>query len=304
MITNLKRTTANSILSETESKREVWTNVIEPTRNELRDLCETHFLPYEELQHILDKDEKAQLEVGENYVLILFQVPHGMKTWPFSIIITAQSLITVSLGQYSFLEELIKEPPSHFFTSKRTRATLSFYQAALQAFMQGLIQAEKKMEQLEQAIQRQKQAHKSLHTMLQLQKQLIYYNTAVVANEGILNKMLQQNTIKQYKSDEEVLNDLLMENSQAKEMIKIYTQILSTISDTYSSMISNNVNHTMKVLTSFTIIMTVPTISASLYGMNVILPYQNHPAAFLGVVLGTTLLAIVITVIFRLKRWL
>ncbi|MCD8527639.1 hypothetical protein LRY65_05575 [Candidatus Woesebacteria bacterium] len=116
--------------------------------------------------------------------------------------------------------------------------------------------------------------------------------------------MLQEPAIPKYQSDQDVLNDLLLENTQAKAMISIYTQILSTLGETYSSLINNNVNHTMKILTSFTIIMTIPTVISSTYGMNIGLPLQSHPFAFLIVMAGTALLAVVAAVIFRFMRWL
>lgn len=304
MVTYYKRTTSIPVLKQTDSKRDVWVNLLQPTAAELHQICDDFYFPYEDIHHVLDKDEKAQIEIGEKYVLIVFQIPHAGKALPFSIILTRSAIITISLEQYGFLNTVLERPPADFHTSKRTRATLHFYRLALKSFMRGLEQTEQKMEKLEADIIQGHKANNSLQNILKLQKQLIYFNTAIVSNEGILEKMLQEPAIPKYQSDQDVLNDLLLENTQAKAMISIYTQILSTLGETYSSLINNNVNHTMKILTSFTIIMTIPTILSSLYGMNVILPLQDHPLAFLFVLGLTAVLAIVSAIVFRFMRWL
>lgn len=304
MLAYYKRTSSTPVLKQTDSKRDVWVNLLQPTPAELHRVCDEFYLPYEDIYHVLDKDEKAQIEIGEKYVLIVFQIPHAGKALPFSIIITRSAIVTISLEQYGFLNTVLERPPADFHTSKRTRATLHFYRLALKSFMRGLEQTEQKMEKLESAIMKGTRTTDSLQNILKLQKQLIYFNTAIVSNEGILEKMLQEPAIPKYQSDQDVLNDLLLENTQAKAMISIYTQILSTLGETYSSLINNNVNHTMKVLTSFTIIMTIPTVISSTYGMNIWLPLQNHPFAFLIVMALTVALALIATVIFRFMRWL
>ncbi|MCD8506731.1 magnesium transporter CorA family protein [Candidatus Woesebacteria bacterium] len=304
MLAYYKRTNSAPVLKKTESKRDVWVNLLQPTPGELHKVCDEFYLPYEDIHHILDKDEKAQIEIGEKHVLIVFQIPHAGKALPFSLILTRSAIITISLEQYGFLSTILERPPADFYTSKRTRATLHFYRLALKSFMRGLEQTEQRMEKLEASIMKGHRATDSLQNILKLQKQLIYFNTAIVSNEGILEKMLQEPAIPKYQSDQDVLNDLLLENTQAKAMISIYTQILSTLGETYSSLINNNVNHTMKILTSFTIIMTIPTVISSTYGMNIGLPLQSHPFAFLIVMAGTALLAVVAAVIFRFMRWL
>lgn len=303
MLALYKRLTPTQSLTTSESKRDVWMNLIQPTATQLHEICDSLYLPYENMQHLLDKNEKAQIEVGDGYLLIVFQIPHGPKVSPFSLIITRSAIITIALENYDFLQNIITKTPANFFTNKRIRATLIFYRLALRAFMDGLDQIEKSMEQLEQKIERQRRPETALHQILKLQKQLIYYNTAVVANEAILEKMLQDSNIPKYQSDQEEINDLLLENNQAKAMVKIYTEILATIADTYSAMLSSNVNHTMKLLTSFTIIMTIPTIVSSFYGMNIGLPLQGSPAAFIVVMLLTLFLVLLTSIIFRLMRW-
>lgn len=304
MINTLKRTTAGAPLVHSDSKRDVWISLVCPTTAELHALADSFYLPFEDIQHILDKDEKAHLEVGEKYVLVVFQIPHNGKSHPFSILITRGAIITVALEEYEFIHYFLERPPTDFFTDKRTRAALYFYRAALRAFMRGLETVEKKMELVEGEIVRGRRQDTSLHEILHLQKQLIYFNTAIVSNEGVLEKILQDSSVPKFQSDQDILNDLLLENNQAKEMIKIYTQILSTIGDTYSSMISNNVNHTMKVLTSFTIIMTIPTIISSIYGMNIGLPLQDNPAAFLHVLSAIVVISALSFLAFRWQRWL
>lgn len=137
--------------------------------------------------------------------------------------------------------------------------------------------------------------------LLNLEKSLIYFSTSLRANEIVLEKLLRTylrkthdeesqitvQILKMYEEDEDLLEDVITENKQAMEMGEIYTNILTEMMDAFASVISNNLNIVMKFLTSVTIIMAIPTIIASFYGMNVRLPYQNSPNAFLGVVLFT-----------------
>ncbi|MCD8527640.1 hypothetical protein LRY65_05580 [Candidatus Woesebacteria bacterium] len=180
MLAYYKRTNSAPVLKKTESKRDVWVNLLQPTPGELHKVCDEFYLPYEDIHHILDKDEKAQIEIGEKHVLIVFQIPHAGKALPFSLILTRSAIITISLEQYGFLSTILERPPADFYTSKRTRATLHFYRLALKSFMRGLEQTEQRMEKLEASIMKGHRATDSLQNILKLQKQLIYFNTAIV----------------------------------------------------------------------------------------------------------------------------
>ena len=118
--------------------------------------------------------------------------------------------------------------------------------------------------------------------LLSLQKSLVYFTTSLRSNEAVLQKLPRTKTLKMYEEDEELLEDVGIENKQAAEMARIYTDILTGMMDAFTSVISNNLNRVMKLLTSLTIILSIPTIVASFFGMNVKVPFQNYTHAFIA----------------------
>ncbi|MDD4250286.1 MAG: magnesium transporter CorA family protein, partial [Methanosarcina sp.] len=116
--------------------------------------------------------------------------------------------------------------------------------------------------------------------LLELEKSLVYFSTSLKSNEMVLEKIQRSNPIKMYPEDAELLDDVIIENKQAIEMANIYSNILNGTMDAYASVISNNLNSVMKFLTSVTIVMSIPTMVASFFGMNVSVPFQGNPHAF------------------------
>ena len=117
--------------------------------------------------------------------------------------------------------------------------------------------------------------------MLSLEKSLVYFATSLKSNELVMEKTLRGKIIKLYDEDEDILEDAITENRQAIEMAQIYNNILNGTMDAYASIISNNLNGVMKTLTSITIILAVPTMISSFWGMNVNLPFQNNEYGFI-----------------------
>ena len=135
--------------------------------------------------------------------------------------------------------------------------------------------------------------NKELIQLLDLDKSLVYFSTSLRGNEIVLEKMLKLDSVKKYSEDEDLLEDVIVENKQAIEMANIYSNILSGTMDAFASVISNNLNIVMKFLTSFTIILTVPTMVASFFGMNVPVPLAGQSYAFviiMAISLGISLL--------------
>ena len=140
--------------------------------------------------------------------------------------------------------------------------------------------------------------------MLHVDKSLIYYLTALKGNQAVLEKLRNGAVHSASVQEKALLDDVLIENKQATDMAEIYTQIIGSIGDTFSSMVSNNLNKVMKVLTGLTIVFMVPTIIASLYGMNVPVPGEGKPYAF--TILSFLCLGITLVVyrILKKKDWM
>ena len=144
---------------------------------------------------------------------------------------------------------------------------------------------------------------------------MVYFTTSLRANEIVMEKLLKSHLtkdselaevhphlIKMYEEDEELLEDVITENKQAIEMGEIYAQILSNTMDAFASVISNNLNIVMKFLTSVTIVLMIPTMLASFYGMNVRLPFQQTPFTFMGIIVVSVVLSLIIVMAFRKRH--
>jgi len=132
--------------------------------------------------------------------------------------------------------------------------------------------------------------------LLDIEKSLVYFNTSLKANKNLVERMKKEKLFK--KVHEDLLEEVIEEYDQALEMTKIYTGILTGMMDGFSSVISNNMNATMKFLASITLILMLPTLISSIYGMNIGLPFQNDPNAFLLIILGSILLSVLAIVFF------
>ena len=151
---------------------------------------------------------------------------------------------------------------------------------------------------------RQTRKNKSLLRLLSLEKSLVYFTTSLKANEVVMERMNRGKVIKLYEEDEDLLEDVLIENKQAMEMSKIYSDILSGVMDAYSSIISNNLNGVMKILTAITIIISVPTMISSFWGMNVRVPMQDNPWGFAIILIASILIGVIVTIVLKKKNYL
>ena len=146
--------------------------------------------------------------------------------------------------------------------------------------------------------------NQELLKLLSLDKSLVYFTTSIRSNEAVMERTLRGKIIKLYDEDEDILEDAITENKQAIEMSKIYSDILNGTMDAYASIISNNLNGVMKFLTSITIILAVPTMISSFWGMNVALPFENSPFGFLIMILIAVFMTILITIWLKRKDML
>ena len=143
--------------------------------------------------------------------------------------------------------------------------------------------------------------NKELIQMLRLQKSLVYFSTALKSNEVVLEKLMKHEYIKTYPEDTDLLEDAIIENKQAIEMANIYSSILTGTMDAFASVISNNLNIVMKFLTSVTIVMAIPTMISSFFGMNVSLPLAGQFSFWIIVVISLALCIITGFVLYKRK---
>lgn len=289
----------------------VWINLTNPTGRELLQIETDYKIPDDFLRAALDEEERSRIETEDGCSLILVDVPlyetqensTVYTTLPLGIIVTPQVIITVSLKEIPLIADFISGRVKTFHTSKKTRFILQLLYKNATYYLIYLRQIERLINKIEHGLSRSMK-NQQLLQLLGLQKSLVYFSTSLRGNSIILEKMMRQDSIKKYPEDEDLLEDVIIENRQAIEMAGIYSNILTGMTDTFASIISNNLNIAMKFLTSVTIILTVPTIIASFFGMNVPLPLSNHPYGF-AILLGASLcISAILGIIMAKKKML
>jgi magnesium transporter len=205
-------------------------------------------------------------------------------TMPLGMIVVRDDyFITVCLNKPNIITEFERGMVKSFYTYKKTRFVLQILFKTAAHFLNNLKQINKQVDAAEEVLQKSMK-NKELLKLLNLKKSLVYFSTSLKSNEAVMERTLRGRVIKLYEEDEDILEDAIVENKQAIEMCKIYSDILSGSMDAYASIISNNLNIVMKFLAAMTIVLSLPTAVSSFLGMNVPIPYQESEWAFAGAV--------------------
>ena len=288
-----------------------WIALTNPTASEIIDIADDVYKRQDHLRAPLDEEERSRIEVEDEYTLILVDIPsieeRNGKDWfvtiPLAIITTKDVLITVCLEETPVLTSFMDGRVRDFHTFMKTRFILQILYKNATQFLLYLRIIDKKSEVIERKLH-QSQKNEELIELLELEKSLVYFTTSLRSNEVVLEKLLRIEKIKKYPEDTDLLEDVIVENKQAIEMANIYSGILSGTMDAFASVISNNLNIVMKFLATVTIVLSIPTMIASFYGMNVNshgMPFADSPYGF-AIVLGLTLLlSLFVAYIFNKK---
>lgn len=295
---NIYKTIDDQLIKLETLEENAWINMINPTEEEIDYIAEEFPVELVNLKAALDEEERARIEIDSGYTLILVDVPvdekskngTGYSTIPLGILLFKDSIITVCTRELPVLKDFISGAVKNFYTAKKTRFILQILYKNASYFLQYLKQIDRTSGRIEKELHKSMK-NKELIQLLELEKSLVYFSTALRSNEIVMEKMMRLEAIKKYPDDEELLEDAIIENKQAIEMANIYSNILSGMMGAFASIISNNVNIIMKMLTSITIVMTIPTMVSSFFGMNVGIPFAESPNAFAMVMLISMTLA-------------
>ncbi len=286
-----------------------WVAMTNPSATELLEISETCRIDIDHLRASLDEEERSRIEVEEDYTLILVDIPTMEErndkdryvTIPLGIVISKDVIVTICLEETKVLKSFMDGRVRDFFTFKKTRFILQILYKNATVFLQYLRIIDRKSEEIEHKLHISTR-NRELIDLLELEKSLVYFTTSLRSNEVVLEKMLKIDNIKQYPEDTELLEDVIIENKQAIEMSNIYSGILSGTMDAFASVISNNLNIVMKFLATVTIVMAIPTMIASFFGMNVGgIPGSTWNFGFITVVGVTFLISLIVALIFRKK---
>ncbi|MBD5560278.1 MAG: magnesium transporter CorA family protein [Clostridia bacterium] len=292
MIDIFKTQPDGSLAELDEIEPGAWIHLLDPNEDELMEVQDALHVEPEFLRAALDEEETVRIETDEGQTLVVVDIPivkpsqnsFLYTTIPLAIILVGHNIVTVCLEETSILEDFSNDRVRGFDTCKRSRFLLQILYRNAGKYLQYLRQIDKAQTQVENALH-ESMKNRELIQMLKIEKSLVFFSTSLKANEVVLEKMMKFNLIKRYPDDVDLLEDVIIENKQAIEMGNIYRDILSGTMDAFASVISNNLNIVMKLLASLTIVLSIPTLVASFWGMNVAVPFQNDPNGFWWVVI-------------------
>lgn len=318
------RTSNGRIVEESSLEgKDLWIELVNPSEEEINLVSSQFDIRIDFLKASLDYDESSRIEVENQQILILVnmpiveheEMPVMFNTVPLGMIITEEMLVTVSLEENQLAHDFIKSHPE-YNTDNRTRLALELLYNIARLFLKYLKDIDKRSVEIEQGVKKSLR-NEELIKLLNLEKSLVYFTTSLRSNEFVLERFrrfyLKRARDKEVKltkeildineEDEEFLEDVIVENKQAIDMADIYSNILGNTMDAFATIISNNLNIVMKFLAIITLVLAIPTIVTSYYGMNIALPYQKSPLAYLGIIVISCIVMVIVAYILIKKKY-
>jgi len=285
-----------------------WVKAVDPTPEEIQKLVDWG-IDADYINYSLDLDEMPRMERDDEYTFILLRIPHSQPesdipfiTIPLGIMIKGNTIVTICRYDKEMFKVLANGKYRLLKTGKRFRFALYIFLETATRYLTHLREINRMTEAIEDQLQKSTRNREVLE-LLKYQKSLTYFATALRSNEVMMERVQRTQIFNYYEDDQDLLEDVLTENQQAIQMTSINTEILSSMMDAFASIISNNLNGVMKALAAITIIINVPAVVAAFYGMNVALPGESHPLAFLTVIgISLSLTAIAIFIFYK-RDW-
>ena len=294
-------------------KKNSWIDMENPSYDEIYVVSEKTEIDKELLTKLLDEEELPRIEVDGNSTLIVIDTPyitdsnykHKYNTKPLGIIINNNGyFVTISLKRQAVLDDFKEGKVKDFNVSKKSKFIYQILLKTSSAYQKELFSINEYINQKEKTLYKST-SNKELVALLNIEKTLVYFLTSLKANDIVLEKLSKGNIINLYKCDNSLIEDCIIENKQSIEMTSIYREILTSMTDTYATIISNNLNDIMKFLAGITIVFSIPTMVASFIGMNVPLgSIGTSNISFLLIIIFSFILSIIIAIILKKKNML
>ena len=302
------KTVDDHLVECTTLEKGCWVHLQNPTKEEIDGLNTRFAIDPTYLIAALDEEESARIEHDEGQTLIIVDIPYVdvegtgyiYSTIPMGIILVDEVIITVATRETPIIADFTEERVRGFWTHKRTRFILQLLHRNASRFLAYLKQIDKASIHVQDKLEKSLK-NRELLQMMKLEKSLVFFSTSLKGNELVMEKMLRLDALKKFPDDTDLLEDVIIENKQAIEMCAIYRDIMSGTMDAFASIISNNLNIVMKVLTSVTLVMAIPSLIAAFWGMNVPVPFQNSPFGFLAVI-GVSIIGAVVAVLVLWRK--
>ena len=300
-------------LSIATAEKGSWINVVNPDSDDLQIVSMVTEIPTDVLKMALDTEERSRVEIEDDYVFVVINIPiiletDSYDTLPLGVFITPDFIVTVCLQETDVMEAFTQNKYPLFYTFKKTRFLFQILFRTATLFLRYLQQINHRTDDIESSL-RHSMRNREFFMLLELQKSLTFFASALRGNGAVMEKLLRlrrnqslHHLLKLYEEDEDLLEDVIIENKQAIEMVEMYSNILINMSDAFASIISNNLNIVMKFLASITIILSVPTTIFSLWGVNVPLPFQENEWGFFLVITIAMICSAVAVALLWMKK--
>ncbi|HIA92171.1 TPA: magnesium transporter CorA family protein [Candidatus Saccharibacteria bacterium] len=284
-----------------------WIYVEDPTDAEQQILTDTFKIDEGMLEDALDIDEVPRFETEDNihYVFTRFPLTDTnlqVVTVPILIAISGSYIMTISLRPIPRLEKIMNSTEAN--TTQRVKLLLNIIDHIVDDYERHLTAISKQIISVRNRLRVEQVSNKDFIGFVTIEDELNDFMSALVPTNTLLKRLMTGRHIKLFEEDIELIEDLLLSNEQSIESAKSNIKTIVSIREAYSTISTNNLNQVIRLLTSLTVVLTVPTIIASLYGMNVDLPFQNEPGAFVIVISSTIIVSSILILIFRKNKWL
>ena len=290
-----------------------WVALTNPSQDELDRVKAVTKIDMDALKAALDEEERSRIEAEDEYQMVIADIPVieededtvSYFTIPMSVIITENYVVTVCLRETPILTSFMHGRVKNFYTRMKTRFIFQILYRNASLFLQYLRSIERRSEIIEKKLG-ENATNDEIIQLLELEKSLLYFTTSLKSNEIVLEKLLKTDAIKKYPEDTDLLEDVIIENKQAIEMAGIYTGILSDTRDAFASVSSNNLNNVMRFLAVVTIVMSIPTMIFSAYGMNLNqngMPFADSPWGFAIIIGLCIVVSMAIALLFSKKKF-
>jgi magnesium transporter len=303
------RTQGNQGLVETrELSKGCWIDARNVTKEDLFRLEKEFGIANELLTDIMDADEQARIEKEDEYTALIVRLPVydpqeevSFFTLPLGIILFTDKIVTICMRSSDALNDISTNRVRGFTLKNQNSFVLNFLGRAAFTYLKALKELNKRTQIIKGELQRSIK-NNELIQLLSIQKSLVYFTTSITTNELLLEKLQKSPLIRFKEEEKELLEDVVTENKQAIEMAKIYSSILTGTMDAFASVISNNLNIVMKRLTIVSIVLMIPTLIYSYFGMNVELPFEHLPFAGWAILIVSLLISIIGAIALNTNR--
>jgi magnesium transporter len=293
-----------------EFERNCWVNVTNPTPEEISRLINEFRVPEDYINDILDADERSRTEAEGRWFMIIIRIPvfrtdNGIPyiTVPLGILISPHSIITVCIYENDIIRSILFPVKQKVITlENKINFVLEIFNRSSSQYLKYLKDINIRTSHIEKDIEKSMK-NKELQNLLKMEKCLVFFITSLKSNEILLQKLQRSRFASSPDLDEDLLADVIIDTKQAIEMSQIYSDIQAGLMDAFASVISNNLNVVMKQLTTITIVLMIPTLISSMYGMNLNNYLQESKYGFFIVVFGSIILSIITVMFFRRRKF-